>query len=127
MQSSRASFPDSPPRSGTILGVVKMAAGAVRLRIPTLSRLFSSAMPTTLSRLDVSELAPVVSSYSVQGFTIRGNKLIGSLALLPRGIFHWKVDWLLVVTCRLTATISFLPGGVSCRYHTRVLHLVLSR
>lgn len=49
------------------------------------------AMPTTLSGLQTHDLAPVISSYSVKGFTVRGNKLVGSLALLPRGIFHWKV------------------------------------
>lgn len=48
-------------------------------------------MPTTLNRLEAVEAAPVISSYSVQGFTIRGNRLIGSVALLPRGVFSWKV------------------------------------
>ena len=49
-------------------------------------------MPTTLSALEVQENAPIVSSYGAHGFTVRGNKLMGSVALLPNGaMFSWKV------------------------------------
>ena len=48
-------------------------------------------VPTTLSRVDVPEQAPLISAYSTQGFTLRGVRVMGSVALLPRGFFHWKV------------------------------------
>ena len=51
-------------------------------------------MPTTLTKMNMmEEKAPLISAYSVQGFTIRGtNRVIGSVALLPKGFFHWKVS-----------------------------------
>lgn len=47
--------------------------------------------PSTFSRLDVPELAPVVDGYLTHGFTIHGCLLKGSVALLPRAKFNWKV------------------------------------
>lgn len=48
-------------------------------------------MPATLSRLDVVEKAPVVHSYLTNGFIIRNSVVYGSVGLLPRGFFNWKV------------------------------------
>ena len=49
-------------------------------------------IPTTLSRLEVAEQAPLISAYSTLGFTLRGVRVIGSVALLPRGFFHWNIN-----------------------------------
>ena len=35
--------------------------------------------------------APVVDGVSTRGFNIRGITVLGSVALLPRGLLHWKV------------------------------------
>ena len=59
------------------------------------SRLYSEAVDkTTVRRLDVVESvrAPYVSKYSTEGFNIRGNRVIGSIALLPTALLHWTVS-----------------------------------
>ncbi len=58
-------------------------------------RLYSEAPDrTTVQRLDVVESvrAPYVSKYSTEGFNIRGNRVVGSVALLPTAFLHWKVS-----------------------------------
>ena len=47
--------------------------------------------PSTFSKIDVSEHAPVIDSYLTHGFIIRGSLVQGSVALLPRAMFNWKV------------------------------------
>lgn len=50
-------------------------------------------MPTTLSKIEPGEQAPIVSAFSSHGFTLRGlRKVMGSVALLPKGFFHWRID-----------------------------------
>ena len=49
-------------------------------------------LQTTLSRINVEEAAPLISAYNMQGFTLRGVRVMGSVALLPRGFFHWNVN-----------------------------------
>ena len=50
---------------------------------------------TTVSRLSISgnNVAPVVTRFSTQGFTVSGNLVYGSVALLPTAFLHWKVDY----------------------------------
>jgi NADH dehydrogenase [ubiquinone] 1 alpha subcomplex assembly factor 3 len=49
-------------------------------------------IPTTLSKVNVDDKAPLISSYGTRGFTVRGStRLTGSVALLPKGYFHWKI------------------------------------
>ena len=48
-------------------------------------------VPATFNRLDVVERAPVVHSYLSNGFIIRSSVVYGSVGLLPRGFFNWKV------------------------------------
>ncbi len=48
-------------------------------------------MPATFSRMEVPEHAPLVQGYTTNGFVIAGNRVFGSVALLPRGLLHWKV------------------------------------
>lgn len=58
-------------------------------------RLYSEAPDrTTVKRLDVIESvrAPYVSKYSTEGFNIRGNRVVGSVALLPTAFLHWAVS-----------------------------------
>lgn len=58
-------------------------------------RLYSEAADkTTVRRLDVVEnvRAPYVSKYSTEGFNIRGNRVVGSIALLPTAFLHWTVS-----------------------------------
>jgi len=38
-----------------------------------------------------SEIPPIISRYSTQGFNIQGNKLYGSVAILPKSFYSWKV------------------------------------
>ena len=38
-----------------------------------------------------SNIPPIIAKYSTQGFTIQGNKLYGSVAILPRSFYSWKV------------------------------------
>ena len=47
--------------------------------------------PPIFNRIEVSQQAPVVAGYLPDGFSIGGNILRGSIALLPRGYFGWKV------------------------------------
>lgn len=47
--------------------------------------------PSTFSKIEVSEHAPLVECYLSHGFIIRGSLVRGSVALLPRGMFNWKV------------------------------------
>lgn len=60
--------------------------------------------PPTFSKLEVSERAPEISGYLTNGFIIRGNAVFGSVALLPRGFFNWKVR-IDNRTCFLTSVI----------------------
>ena len=39
---------------------------------------------------------PYVTSYSSQGFNIKGIKVFGSVALLPTIFYHWRVSSLCV-------------------------------
>lgn len=48
-------------------------------------------LPATLSKVNVVEAAPVIQGYFTNGFMIRGVRVMGSVALLPRGMLHWKV------------------------------------
>lgn len=48
--------------------------------------------PSTFSKLDVAENAPVVDGYLSHGFIIRGSLVRGSVALLPRAMLNWKVQ-----------------------------------
>ncbi len=48
-------------------------------------------IPATFEKLEVSEHSPVVNGYMTDGFIIRSNIVHGSVALLPRGFFNWKV------------------------------------
>lgn len=43
-----------------------------------------------LAPIETSD-SPLVEKYSTKGFTISGNKVYGSVALLPKAYFHWKV------------------------------------
>lgn len=47
--------------------------------------------PATFSKVDAVEAAPVVQAYFTNGFLIRGTRVMGSVALLPRGMLHWRV------------------------------------
>ena len=47
--------------------------------------------PATFSKLEVADRAPLVSAYTTNGFVIQGARVMGSVALLPRGLLHWKV------------------------------------
>lgn len=38
-----------------------------------------------------SSNSPLIEKYSTKGFTISGNKVYGSVALLPKAYFHWKI------------------------------------
>ena len=40
---------------------------------------------------DSSEFVPFISKYSTVGFNIGKNKVMGSVAILPKGILSWKV------------------------------------
>jgi len=44
--------------------------------------------PTTIK---TSGIPPLVTKYSTQGFTIQGNKIFGSIAIVPSTYFSWKV------------------------------------
>jgi NADH dehydrogenase [ubiquinone] 1 alpha subcomplex assembly factor 3 len=50
--------------------------------------------PTTVSKLRSTEnkKAPIITKYSTSGFTVAGNKLIGSVAITQTEFFHWKVS-----------------------------------
>lgn len=48
-------------------------------------------MPATFAHLNIAEQAPVINAYTTNGFIIRGNRVYGSVALLPRGMLHWRV------------------------------------
>ncbi|XP_065909900.1 NADH dehydrogenase [ubiquinone] 1 alpha subcomplex assembly factor 3-like isoform X2 [Dysidea avara] len=47
----------------------------------------------TMSKLPImnSLQSPVIDGYTTRGFNINGNKVFGSIALLPRAYFHWKI------------------------------------
>ena len=47
----------------------------------------------TMSKLPImnSLQSPVIEGYTARGFNINGNRVFGSVALLPRAYFHWKV------------------------------------
>ena len=36
--------------------------------------------------------SPLIEKYNTKGFTVSGNKVYGSVALLPKAYFHWKVN-----------------------------------
>jgi len=48
--------------------------------------------PPVWSKIEASQYAPLVTGYQPDGFTIGGNILRGSVALIPRGFFGWKVN-----------------------------------
>ena len=48
-------------------------------------------VPATFQKLEVSEHSPIVNGYMTDGFIIRSSLVHGSVALLPRGFFNWKV------------------------------------
>lgn len=50
-----------------------------------------SAMPTTLHEVETNSNAPLVTAYSSKGFALQGAYVLGSVALLPRGYFHWNI------------------------------------
>lgn len=67
----------------------------------------ATPMPTTITALELHEHAPFVSSYNTQGFTVQGNKLMGSVALLPKGMFSWKVYCFIIIQLGHTHFLSF--------------------
>ena len=50
-----------------------------------------SAMPSTLSTVEVAAKAPLITAYSSGGFTLQNAYVVGSVGLLPRGYFHWNI------------------------------------
>lgn len=72
-------------RVGCLLKPMYRSYGAIEHR-----RQYSS--PSTFSKLDVAENAPVVDGYLSHGFIIRGSLVRGSVALLPRAMLNWKVS-----------------------------------
>lgn len=40
---------------------------------------------------NIQNIPPLISKYSTKGFKIQGNKLYGSVAILPKTFFSWKV------------------------------------
>ena len=67
--------------------------------------------PATFSKVNTVETAPVVQAYFTNGFLIRGTRVMGSVALLPRGILHWRVRVALIrhhgtMTCVLIIEVS---------------------
>ena len=76
-------------RSSTCMRVSQKFCNSIRNQIRYNT---APGMPTTLSRLEASQYAPLVDSYSSKGFDVKGAKFVGSLALLPRALFHWKVS-----------------------------------
>lgn len=66
-------------------------AGINVIREPARRSSTDTFVPATLSRLDVAEGAPVIHSYLSNGFIIRRSVVYGSVGLLPRGFFNWKV------------------------------------
>ena len=82
-------------------------------------RLYSEAADkTTVQKLDVLEsvTAPYVSKYSTEGFNVRGNRVIGSIALLPTALLHWTVS-----RCRASLHPLGRPRGSGCSVHVAVL------
>jgi hypothetical protein len=65
----------------------------VKVRVATRLRAYATDVPvqSTLTRIDAPALAPVVDSYHTNGFIIQGCLVKGSVALLPRAKFNWKV------------------------------------
>lgn len=51
---------------------------------------------TSLQVVAGSHHMPIVKSYSSQGFSIGDTKIIGPVAVLPRGFFLWKVRIILI-------------------------------
>lgn len=49
-------------------------------------------LQTRLSRANVEGGAPLVTAYSAQGFNLKGVQVVGSVALLPKGFFHWRIN-----------------------------------
>ncbi|CAI8044201.1 NADH dehydrogenase [ubiquinone] 1 alpha subcomplex assembly factor 3 [Geodia barretti] len=48
-------------------------------------------LPAALSKVDPVQNAPLVQAYFTNGFMISGARVMGSVALLPRGMLHWRV------------------------------------
>ena len=46
---------------------------------------------TSLEIVTGSHRMPIVKSYSSQGFSVGSTKIIGPVAVLPKGFFLWKV------------------------------------
>ena len=42
--------------------------------------------------MDPVQNAPLVQAYFTNGFMISGARVMGSVALLPRGMLHWRVS-----------------------------------
>lgn len=79
--------------SCTVTAVSDRMRARVLLRWCSCRRLSTDTfVPATLNRLDVVERAPIVHSYLSNGFIIRSSVVYGSVGLLPRGFFNWKVD-----------------------------------
>ena len=68
-------------------------------------------LPATLSKVSAAQTAPVLQAYFTNGFLINATRVLGSIALLPRAFFSWKVrrggggkgeggrEWLLGFVC----------------------------
>ena len=80
-------------------------------------RLYSEAPDkTTVRKLDVVENvnAPYVSKYSTEGFNIRGNRVVGSVALLPTALLHWTVSCCIDAICGCCAAQPLGTGSDCC-------------
>ena len=67
--------------------------------------------PATFGKLDLSsELAPEIGGYLTNGFIIRRSVIYGSVALLPRGFFNWKVSFESIVNTYSSYTSIFTTG-----------------
>lgn len=102
-----------------IMGKVFLQLGALVGRkqslivrsIKTQTKLLTDTFtPATFGRLEVSEKAPIIDSYLSNGFIIRTSVVYGSVGLLPRGFFNWKV------TQKITVSLTEFMYCVCCRY-----------
>lgn len=76
----------------TLLAAVR---GALRRRNSSSAKDINSDvfMPATFGRLEVTERAPLVNAYTTNGFVIGNDFVYGSVALLPRTMLNWKVQY----------------------------------
>lgn len=63
----------------------------VRRQVLQYRNMTDTFTPATFSRLEVAEQAPVIHAYHTKGFVIRDSVVYGSVGLLPRSFFNWKV------------------------------------